>query len=812
MAIPRWEDFTKAYNDYTTAANTYRTGADLTGADRTAFLQANKGAYGTAYTNLQNTYKGLQADVPFMRMADAAMDWLPQYNQQTLWGMNSSRDQAYNQLVGSQINEMLSGNIDYDTFRDRASLSSVLANQPTNPNATIGNEAGWIQDYLNSQNSLYLGQRGYDQALASLEGLSGDKLARAQSRVNALQKSLGYTQSAFDRNKGLYDRAIANLGGWTGWQDLTGVSDTARQLAMTPEQYAAWNAEKQTTQDTYAQQRDAIRETTRQAAWDENKAAQAELEALSQHQPQLGQNYTTAQFQQWQQDYAAWKTAYDAASARKKAAVSGVSNWTQTADDAIAGLAAPRTVTNQDYFQRNVAPGLVAPPAQPIAAAQNEAPNGLIATTAPPSTNSNLVANWYRNNYGRDPDAEGLAYWTQQLDSGTSPQDVYGAFVASGRDYANNRNLSLDAASAAYSGYQSSDTGRVQDEWIRNILGREPNAVDQMAPWYQQALTDPSGAYASFLQYAGRSDAPTDWLAASQLTAPATTPPPGDTGGTPPPTTPPGTTPPPATPPDTTPPPATTPPPVTTPPTTLPTGLIDIPTQSVSDRINELTSADSSLMQAADGRALKGMQARGLINSSIAEQAREAAVIQQAESIANADANFAQSSNQFNANWANDMYKTGVQFNLDMQKLSAQWSHDDATLAKTQEFTAAQNELQRQMQVLLQQMQTTSQTDQTNLANKINALTTANQLMVDTQKYIADITANPDMDDAAKARLINNQIDAAIMAVRGYSAIYGSDLTALLNFESLRPDGLITPTTDTADDTEQNTGTDSGGA
>jgi len=127
----------------------------------------------------------------------------------------------------------------------------------------------------------------------------------------------------------------------------------------------------------------------------------------------------------------------------------------------------------------------------------------------------NMVANMYRNVLGRDPDPEGLAFWSNAIAAGRSPESIYKDFLTSAR--ANTelvtadqvRNATFADATKAYKGYTSADTTNIVDEWVRNTLGREPTAADKAQQWYKDAYSSmktqeqAKGLYGQFQTYAG---------------------------------------------------------------------------------------------------------------------------------------------------------------------------------------------------------------------------------------------------------------------------------------------------------------------
>jgi hypothetical protein len=105
-----------------------------------------------------------------------------------------------------------------------------------------------------------------------------------------------------------------------------------------------------------------------------------------------------------------------------------------------------------------------------------------------------VVSNVFRNVLGRDPDPNGLDYWTNQIMTGKSTgQEMLNTFIQNAK--ANNEiivnpNIKLDDAVKEFGGYKSSNARDIADEWVRNTLGREVTASDRQQQWYKDAVND----------------------------------------------------------------------------------------------------------------------------------------------------------------------------------------------------------------------------------------------------------------------------------------------------------------------------------
>lgn len=173
--------------------------------------------------------------------------------------------------------------------------------------------------------------------------------------------------------------------------------------------------------------------------------------------------------------------------------------------------------------------------------------------------------------------------------------------------------------------------------------------------------------------------------------------------------------------------------------------------QLVEDRTNKIIGKDSELMQRAKAQADQQSNARGLINSSMAVGAGQAAVLDRAVDIAKSDAStFAQSA-QFNADSKNklSMFNAGAdnQFKLADKSIDAQAVRD----ANQQTFDLAK--MDKQAATTLSQMSAQQQNDLAKLATQqgYNIQNMSAQNVNDLAKLDKQIKAQADQQAAQLA-------------------------------------------------------------
>lgn len=225
--------------------------------------------------------------------------------------------------------------------------------------------------------------------------------------------------------------------------------------------------------------------------------------------------------------------------------------------------------------------------------------------------------------------------------------------------------------------------------------------------------------------------------------------------------------------------------------------------QTVAGQLQGLTDPNSPFIAQARAQALQAANSRGLINSSIAQSAADAAAYQAALPVAQADAATYAKAIGYNADQANQMSTLDKnlanqwrqaqlqadtsRYNTDASSSTSRYNTDASTA--TSRYTA---ELQAQTQKLnneSSQLITRLNNDQQTLAVRLN---NDNQKLLNTNRdaatafnnsmqYINAINANDKMDADAKTRAIAAIYDNLQTQLRTLSKVSGIDVSGTLS-------------------------------
>ncbi len=205
------------------------------------------------------------------------------------------------------------------------------------------------------------------------------------------------------------------------------------------------------------------------------------------------------------------------------------------------------------------------------------------------------------------------------------------------------------------------------------------------------------------------------------------------------------------------------------------TTQVNQPTDTVAGQVKSLIDQDSPLMQQAARRANEAANSRGLLNSSIAVNAGQQAVLDAALPIATQDAQtYSQTrlTNQQAENAANQFNATAGN-NLQLASMD-------------QAFKTAAANLDSQSRVALEQLGSQTKVQLANIEADFKTLMQTSQSASDmyrsTLAGIAQIVQDTNMNAQAKATAINGYMGWLKNSMNMVASINGVDLTGLLNF------------------------------
>lgn len=219
--------------------------------------------------------------------------------------------------------------------------------------------------------------------------------------------------------------------------------------------------------------------------------------------------------------------------------------------------------------------------------------------------------------------------------------------------------------------------------------------------------------------------------------------------------------------------------------------------QLVSNQLTGLLSQNSPYLQQARTSAAQQANSRGLLNTSMAAGAGEAAAIQAALPIAQADAGthvaatqfnanagnqfrqsnqqFQNQANQFNATAQNDMSRFNNQNQLDVNKSNAGLLADSTKTALAYDLDTFRANLDADTKVSLANIEASYQT-------LLGANESAYNIYQQALKNVADIQMNKDLDATAKSIAISNQLTILKNSMELIGAMDNLNLGDILDF------------------------------
>lgn len=213
--------------------------------------------------------------------------------------------------------------------------------------------------------------------------------------------------------------------------------------------------------------------------------------------------------------------------------------------------------------------------------------------------------------------------------------------------------------------------------------------------------------------------------------------------------------------------------------------------QTVAGQMDKIIATDSPTQQRAAVRADQQMNARGLVNSSMAVGAGQAAVMDAALPIAQQDASTAANREQFNASAENTLQ---AQSNSIRQQTATSNLSVAADLVKQNfdnTFKTSLANADAQTKAYLTQAEGGIKANLANIEADYKTLIQTSASAADTYKStLASITAvltDTNMDATAKTTAINGLFNRMGTAMNLIGSINGVDLTDLLDFGTVAP-------------------------
>lgn len=241
--------------------------------------------------------------------------------------------------------------------------------------------------------------------------------------------------------------------------------------------------------------------------------------------------------------------------------------------------------------------------------------------------------------------------------------------------------------------------------------------------------------------------------------------------------------------------------------------------QLVEDRLNNMLTKGSAYRDMAETGAKQQMNARGLLNSSLAATAGHAAAIQSALPIAQQDAQTFSNAGQFNAGQENSMnqFNAGqsqnmtlanmdatnaadqygaqqrntsilknAEFQQDTTKFNAQQANAISEANAGRSFEASKTQLQADVELFNTVTDSQTKTAVADIEARYNVLmqasASASEMYQQMIKNISDISVNKDLKADAKSTAIQNQITMLNSGMQFLSVVNDLDLVDILDF------------------------------
>jgi hypothetical protein len=206
----------------------------------------------------------------------------------------------------------------------------------------------------------------------------------------------------------------------------------------------------------------------------------------------------------------------------------------------------------------------------------------------------------------------------------------------------------------------------------------------------------------------------------------------------------------------------------------------------MSNQVKNLIDQDSPLMQQAGGKAAQMANGRGLLNSSMAVQAGQAAVMDKAMPIAQYDAGVntnvldknqanTQQTNVFNAGQEQDVNKFNASGNATTSQFNASEANKSGIVNASEQNKILSQFLDQSNKLQLADIEASYKVL---MQSEASAMTIYQQSV----KNISEILMNPDLTPAAKTAAVANQNTLLSTGMKLIGKMSGLNLDELLTF------------------------------
>ena len=223
------------------------------------------------------------------------------------------------------------------------------------------------------------------------------------------------------------------------------------------------------------------------------------------------------------------------------------------------------------------------------------------------------------------------------------------------------------------------------------------------------------------------------------------------------------------------------------------TTQVSKPTDTVQGQLAGIIDANSPLMQQAARRAAEQANSRGLLNSSIAVNAGQEAVMNAALPIATADANTYNQTRLTNQTAENAAGQFNANVTTDTNQKNAAAQNTVQLTNMDQAFKTALANADAQSKVVLQQLGDQTKVNLDNIEADYKTLmqtsSSASDMFKSALDSISKAVADTNMNAAAKASAINGYIGWMKNGLNLVASVNGVDLGPLLNFGAVTPNG-----------------------